>query len=284
MRDRLPGTVVFLFQPAEEGPPAGEEGGAGLMIEEGAFDDPRPEAIFGLHVMPGPVGTLAYRARGAMAGADGLYIKIVGRQTHGAMPWAGVDPIVVASQVVLGLQTITARQTDVTNAPAIVTVGSINGGVRGNIIPDSVVMVGTVRTFDPAMQADIHDRIRRTAEQIAASAGAEAVVRIGIGAPVTYNDPDLTRWALPTLERAAGAHRVSETNPITGAEDFSLYQKEIPGLFFFLGGVPEGRTPYPNHSPLFYVDERALPVGVRAMAGLAVDYLLENSRGVSEEG
>jgi amidohydrolase len=163
-------------------------------------------------------------------------------------------------------------------------VGSINGGVRGNIIPDSVVMVGTVRTFDPAMQADIHDRIRRTAEQIAASAGAEAVVRIGIGAPVTYNDPDLTRWALPTLERAAGAHRVSETNPITGAEDFSLYQKEIPGLFFFLGGVPEGRTPYPNHSPLFYVDEGALPVGVRAMAGLAVDYLLEKSRGVSEEG
>lgn len=282
VRDRIPGTVVFLFQPAEEGPPAGEDGGAALMLEEGAFEDPSPEAIFGLHVMPGPVGTLSYRARGAMAGADGLYIKIVGRQTHGAMPWSGVDPIVVAAQVVMGLQTITSRQTDVTNAPAIVTVGSIHGGLRGNIIPDSVVMVGTIRTFDPEMQADIHDRIRRTAENIAASAGAEAVVRIGIGAPVTYNDPDLTRWAIPTLERSAGADMVAETVPITGAEDFSFYGREIPALFFFLGVVPEGRTPYPNHSPLFYADEAALPVGVKAMANLALDYLFDHGPDISE--
>lgn len=198
------------------------------------------------------------------------------------MPWAGVDPIVVAAQVVMGLQTITSRQTDVTNAPAIVTVGSIHGGLRGNIIPDSVVMVGTIRTFDPEMQADIHDRIRRTAENIAASAGAEAVVRIGIGAPVTYNDPDLTRWAIPTLERSAGADMVAETVPITGAEDFSFYGREIPALFFFLGVVPEGRTPYPNHSPLFYADEAALPVGVKAMANLALDYLFDHGPDISE--
>jgi len=285
VRDDLPGTVFFLFQPAEEGPPEGEDGGAGMMLQEGAFADPTPEAIFGLHVWPSPVGTLTYLARGAMAAADGLYIKIVGRQTHGAVPWGGVDPIVVASQVVMGLQTITARQTEVTRAPAIVTVGSIHGGVRGNIIPDSVVMVGTVRTFDSEMQADVHERIRRTAEQIAASAGAEAVVRIGIGAPVTYNDPDLTRWALPTLRRSAGEDAVSEGVPITGAEDFSLYQQEIPGLFFFLGIVPEGTDPATapaNHSPLFYADEGALPVGVKTMASLAVDYLFEHSRGVSD--
>jgi amidohydrolase len=284
VRDRLPGTVVFLFQPAEEGPPEGEEGGAGLMIEEGALSDPRPEAIFGLHVMPGPLGTLSYRARGAMASADGLYIKVVGRQTHGAQPWNGVDPIVTAAQIVLGLQTVVSRQADLTKAPAVVTVGSIHGGVRGNIIPDSVVMVGTVRSLDPEMRTQIHDRIRRTAERIAASAGAEAVVRIGIGVPVTYNDPDLTRWAVPTLERAAGSGMVSETVPITGAEDFSLYGQAIPGFFFFLGGLPEGRTPYPNHSPLFYVDEAALPVGVRAMASLVADYLYDHGGASSAAG
>jgi amidohydrolase len=285
VREELPGNVVFLFQPAEEGPPEGEDGGAGMMIREGAFATPTPEAIFGLHVWPSPVGTLTYRAGGAMAAADGLYIKIVGRQTHGAKPWGGVDPIVVASQVVLGLQTIPSRQTEATRAPTVVTIGSIRGGIRGNIIPDSVVMVGTVRTFDSEMQADVHARIRRTAEQIAASAGAEAVVRISIGAPVTYNDPDLTRWALPTLQRSAGEDAVSEGVPITGAEDFSLYQKEIPGLFFFLGIVPEGTDPATapaNHSPLFYADEGALPVGVKAMASLAVDYLFEHSRSVSD--
>jgi amidohydrolase len=194
-----------------------------------------------------------------------------------------VDPIVTASQVVLGLQTIVARQSDLTKAPAVVTVGSIHGGVRGNIIPDSVVMVGTIRTFDEGMRAQIHEQITRTAEQIAASAGAEAVVRISSGgAPVTYNDPDLTRWAIPTLEGAAGADAVSVSPPITGAEDFSLYQKQIPGLFFFLGGLPPGRASQPNHSPLFFVDEGALPVGVKAMAGLAVDYLLDHPRGVSQ--
>lgn len=277
MRDQLPGTVVFLFQPAEEGAPAGEDGGAGLMIREGALADPAPEAIFGLHVWPTPVGTLSVRPQGAMAASDGLYIKVVGRQTHGALPWGGVDPIVVASQVVLGLQTVISRQTDLTKAPAVVTLGSINGGVRGNIIPDSVVMVGTIRTFDDAMQDEVHERVRRTAEQIAAASGAEAVVRINKGNPVTFNDADLTRWALPTLERAAGADAVLESAPITGAEDFSLFQKEIPGVYFFLGITPEGRAPVPNHSPLFYADEAALPVGVRALAGLAVDFLMDRA-------
>lgn len=284
MRDQLPGTVVFLFQPAEEGAPEGEDGGAGLMIEEGALSDPAPEAIFGLHVWPSPVGTLSYRPEGAMAAAENFYIKIVGKQTHGALPWGGIDPIVTASQVVLGLQTIISRQSDLTKAPAVITVGSMHGGVRANIIPDSVVMVGTIRTFDEDMRAEIHTRLRRTAEQIAAAGGAEAVVRISAdGSPVTYNDPELTRWAIPTLEGAAGADAVSVSTPITGAEDFSLYQKQIPGLFFFLGGLPEGRASQPNHSPLFFVDEGALPVGVKALAGLAVDYLLDHPRGVSED-
>lgn len=281
MREQIPGTVLFLFQPAEEGPPEGEEGGAGLMIREGAFSDPRPEAIFGLHVWTEPVGTLLYRPQGTMAASDNLRITVVGRQTHGAVPWGGVDPIVVASQIVMGLQTIAARQTDVTKAPAIITVGSIQGGVRGNIIPDSVVLVGTIRTFDEEMQRDIHARIRRTAEQIAASAGATAKVQIGIGNPVTYNDPELTEWALPSLRRAAGEDRVRMGTPITAAEDFSLYQREIPGLFVFLGIIPEGedpRTAAPNHSPFFFADEGALPVGVRALSHLALDFLFEGPR------
>jgi amidohydrolase len=284
MRDRLPGTVVFLFQPAEEGAPAGERGGAGLMIEEGALADPVPDAVFGLHVVAKPMGTIEYRPEGAMAGAQSLYVKVVGRQTHGAMPWDGVDPVVVASQVVVGLQSIVARQADITKAPAIVTVATIHGGVRGNIIPDSVVMTGTVRTFDPDMRASIDERITRTAEKIAESAGATAVVRISEGGEVTWNDPDLTRWAVPTLERAAGADAVSVSQPWTASEDFALYEKEVPGLFFFLGVAPEGHVAYPNHSPYFYADEGALPVGVKAMAGLAADYLFDHAGGVSEDG
>lgn len=287
VRDRLPGTVVFLFQPAEEGAPEGERGGAALMVEEGALADPTPQAIFGLHVMPAPVGTLLVRPGGLMASADGLRITIVGRQTHGAVPWGGVDPVVVASQVVLGLQTVVSRQTDLTRAPAIVTVGSIQGGVRGNIIPDSVVMVGTVRTLDPRMREEVHRRIRTTAEGIAASAGAEAVVRIDRGPGVTYNDPELTGWARPTLERTAGGSGLLETKPQTTAEDFSAYQEEIPGVFFFLGGVPEGRDPATapqNHSPLFFVDEGALPVGVRALANLAADWLFDHGRSGADSG
>ncbi len=282
MRDRLPGTVVFLFQPAEEGAPEGEEGGAGLMIEEGALSDPVPDVVFGLHVTADPVGTIHYRPEGAMAGAAGLYIKIVGQQTHGAMPWRGIDPVVVASQVVVGLQSIIARQVDITRAPAIVTVATIHGGVRGNIIPDSVVMTGTVRTFDEEMRASINERITLTAEKIAESAGAEAVVRISTGGAVTWNDPTLTKWAVPTLEHAAGADATSEGPVWTASEDFALYEKKVPGLFFFLGVVPEGGTAWPNHSPNFFADERALPIGVKAMAGLAANYLHDHAAGVSD--
>lgn len=276
MRQDLPGTVVFIFQPAEEGPPAGERGGAELMIAEGALENPKPDAIFGLHVLPYPAGEIRYRPGGAMASSDGLRIVVRGRQTHGAQPWAGVDPIVVAAQVVMGLQTITSRQVDITAAPAIVTIGAINGGVRNNIIPDSVVMLGTIRTFDAAVRRDIHERVRRTAESIAQSAGATARVTVDTGPPVTYNDPALTEQMLPTLRQVAGAANVRLAQPLTPAEDFSRYQERIPGFFFFLGITPPGadpRTVAANHSPRFFVDEAALPIGVRALAHVAVDYL-----------
>jgi len=211
-----------------------------------------------------------------MAGSDNLRIDVVGRQTHGAVPWGGVDPIVVASQIVLGLQTVVSRQLDLTQAPAIVTIGSIQGGVRGNIIPDSVSMVGTIRTLDPAMQEDVHRRIRRTAEQIAAASGAEAIVTISPNHPVTYNDPHLTDRMTSTLRRVAGEGRVYQVPPSTTAEDFSRYQQRIPGLFLFLGiADPEAdpMTVAPNHSPFFNPHEGALPLGVRLLANLAVDWL-----------
>lgn len=284
MKARIPGTVKFIFQPAEEGPPAGEEGGATLMVKEGVLDNPRPSAVFGLHVWPAPVGSLNYRAGGAMAAAEGLEIVVKGRQTHGALPWGGVDPIVVSAQIVLGLQTVASRQIDVTVAPAIITVGMIQGGNRGNIIPDSVVMVGTIRTFDEKMRKEIHERVIRTAEEIAKSAGATARVSIpgGGAAMVTYNDPALTEKMAPTLKRTAGEGGLTVINPVTGSEDFPAYTQNIPGLFYFLGGLPKGGDPTTaprNHSPYFFVDEGALPVGVRSMANLAIDYL--KSLGVS---
>jgi amidohydrolase len=279
MKDRLPGTVKFIFQPAEEGPPLGEEGGAALMIQEGVLENPAPSAIFGLHAWPDPVGVIGYRSGPMMAASDGLTIKVMGRQTHGAQPWGGVDPIVVAAQIVLALQTIPSRQIDVTKVPAVITIGIIRGGNRGNIIPDSVMMEGTVRTFDEAMRKDIQARIRRTAEQIAASAGATAEVSFGVGRAggmVTFNDPALTERMLPTLKRIAGDANVRQAQLSTPGEDFSAYQQRIPGLFFFLGVTPKDRdaaTVPRNHSPYFFADEAALPIGVRAMAHLAVDYL-----------
>lgn len=271
--DELPGTVKFIFQPAEEGPPAGEDGGADMMIREGVLENPRPDAIFGLHVWPTPVGTLGWRSGGMMASADEFSIVVKGQQTHGAVPWAGIDPIVVASQIVLGLQTIPARQLDATLTPSIVTVGSIHGGVRGNIIPEEVELVGTLRTFDMATREQMHARVTRTAQSIAESAGASAEVHIGIGVPVTTNDPELTRRMLPTLERVAGDGLV-ETPRITGAEDFSFFQNAIPGMFFFLGVASDDpEMVHPNHSPRFFADERALPLGVEAMTALTLDFL-----------
>lgn len=273
MQDELPGTVMFIFQPAEEGAPAGEEGGAELMLAEGIFDDLRPDSVFGLHVWPIPAGVIAVREGGTMASSDSFTIRVQGQQTHGAAPWAGIDPIVVASQIVMGLQTIPSRQLNSTTTPSIVTVGAINGGLRSNIIPDSVEMIGTLRTFDAETRTQIHERVTRTAQQIAASAGATADVEISLGYPVTSNDPELTRTMQPTLQRVVG-DRLMESPLITGAEDFSYYANEVPGMFFFLGiGADDPDLVYPNHSPYFYADESALPVGVQAMTALALDFL-----------
>jgi len=275
IRSDLPGTVVFLFQPAEEGAPQGEEGGAALMVKEGALDNPKVDAVFGLHVTSRyPVGQIAYRPGPELAAVDSFRIKVHGKQTHGAYPWLGVDPIVVASQIVLGLQLIPSRQLDVTLAPAIVTVGSIHGGLRNNIIPDDVEMIGTIRSLDEKMRSDIHTRIKRTAEDIASSAGAKADVTIDSGYPMTSNDPALTEKMAPTLRRVTSD--VVVMNPTLGAEDFSFYQQKVPGLFFFLGTRPKNQSAEEaasNHSPLFYVDESGLGLGIRAMAHVAVDYI-----------
>ena len=274
MGDRLPGTVKFIFQPAEEGTPDGSIGGAELMLMEGVFENPRPDVVFGLHVFPYPVGTIATRPGGLMASSDRHQITIKGKQTHGAVPWAGVDPIVAASQVVMGLQTIVSRQLDATLTPSIVTVGRIEGGVRNNIIPESVELEGTIRTFDAATRNDIHTRIRRTASNIAEAAGATADIVIDQGYGVTRNDPTLYRQMAPTLEIVAG-DRFIEATQTTTAEDFSYFANEVPGLFLFLGVAPEDPTLiHPNHSPRFYADERALPVGVEALTSMTLDYMV----------
>jgi amidohydrolase len=277
MRNELPGTVKFLFQPAEEGAPQGEEGGAKLMVEEGALENPKVDAVFGLHVTSRyAVGEIAYRPEGMMAAVDSFRIVVRGKQTHGAYPWLGVDPIVVASQIVLGLQTIPSRQLDSTLAPSIVTVGAIHGGVRNNIIPDEVEMIGTIRSLEAKMRDEIHTRIRRTAESIATSGGATADVTITSGYPITFNDAALTERSLPSLRNAAGAKNVRLVNAVLGAEDFSFFQQKVPGLFYWLGTRPANQTPEQapsNHSPLFYVDESGLALGVRSLAYVAVDYL-----------
>ena len=281
MRRDLPGTVVFVFQPAEEGAPPGERGGAPLMLTEGAFENPAPQAVFGIHVFSRiPTGRLDVRPGPMMASSDELRIVVRGRQTHGALPWRGVDPIVTAAQVVLGLQTITSRQTDATLAPAVVTIGMIQGGVRFNIIPDSVLLVGTVRAFDEAMRRDIHERIRRTATNIAEASGATADVRITLGNAVTTNDSALVQRMLPSLRRINGEQGVGTAQLTTTAEDFSALANRVPGIFLFLGVTPPGAvndTVAANHSPRFFADEGALPVGVRALANLALDYLISTA-------
>jgi len=280
MKKDLPGTVVFIFQPAEEGAPEGEQGGAGLMIREGALENPRPGAIFALHAFPLPVGHIACRPGAFMAASDSLKIVVRGSQTHGAQPWNGTDPVVASSQIVLALQTIVSRQIDISRNPAVVSIGSIRGGVRFNIIPDLVELGGTIRTFDPAMQEDIHGRIRRTVELIAEASGASAQTTIVKTSPVTFNDPKLTERMVPTLKRVAGAEAVGVAGQLTVSDDFSMYEQEVPGLYFVLGIRPGGTATTgaaPNHSPRFYADEGALIMGVRALANLAVDYLLQTS-------
>ena len=276
LKSQLAGSVKFIFQPAEEGAPPGEEGGAELMVKEGVLNDPKVDAIFGLHVFPYETGTLAWRSRGIMAAGDRFEITVTGRQTHGAQPWAGVDPIVVGSQIVLGLQTLVSRQVDLTLAPAIVTIGAFNGGNRHNIIPNEVKMIGTLRTYDKGMRDLLIERIKRTASLIAQSAGAAAAVTFSQGLPVTWNDPALTSRMDATLRRVGGAKVVPDVSPSTTSEDFSFFQQQVPGVFFFLGVTPKGTAPadiYANHSPRFFADEAALITGVRAMANMAVDYL-----------
>jgi amidohydrolase len=274
LRDRLPGTVVFLFQPAEEGPPPGETGGAKVMIAEGVLDNPKVEAVFGLHVRPGRSGEVGFKADGAMASSDQLDIVIRGRQTHGAVPWAGIDPIVVTAQAINALQAVVSRQTNLAQAPAVITIGSMHGGVRRNIIPDSVVLSGTIRMFDSEMQQEIHQRITRTVTSVAAAWGGTADVRIERQTPVLVNERALTAQMAPTLHRYA--RRAYADIAWTPSEDFAFFGQKVPSLFVFLGATPDSvrvEDAAPNHSPRFFADESALPYGVQVMTGLAVDYL-----------
>jgi len=277
MREDIPGTVVFLFQPNEEGAYDGRPSGAQAMIDDGALSDPAPSAIFGLHVTSAVAsGVIALRPGGLMASADSLKIDIHGRQTHGSSPWRGIDPVVTAAQIILALQTIPSRQLDSTLTPSVLTISTVHGGVRANIIPDSLEMQGTIRTHDEAVRADIWKRIEKTATAIADSQGARAEVKVHEGVPVTYNDPPLTAWGTRSLGRGVGEDRVTESRPVMGAEDFSFLAQKVPGMFYFLGITPPDEDPHEapaNHSPLFHIHEPALKYGVRSLAYLAIDYL-----------
>jgi amidohydrolase len=276
MKAELSGSVMLIFQPAEEGPPPGEEGGALLMLQEGLFEPEMPEAVFGIHVgIAQQAGQFGTRPGPLMASADRYVIRVNGRQTHGAQPWAGVDPIVTAAQIIMGIQTIASRQLNVTQAPSIISVGRIQGGIRNNVIPDSVEFEGTIRAFDPDMRADIHRRLEHTARSIAEAAGATIEFELELGSPPVRNDVELTQRMLPALERASG-QPVNIMNPQTVAEDFSEYGVFTPSLFVFLGNVPPGTDPAQapgNHSPLFDMYEPSLEVGVKAFVNMVTDYL-----------
>ena len=276
VRNEIPGRLVFLSQPAEEGAPPGEEGGAKLMLAEGVFDTYTPDAVYGLHVVPRfAAGEIGLRSGGTMAGSDRLRILVRGRQTHAAYPWLGVDSVAVASRIVLAIQRIPNRRVDA-RIPAIVSVGAIHGGVRHNIIPAEVDLLGTIRSLDKDLAPVIREKVRLTAEKIAESEGAKAEVEIQVGYPVTMNDPELVNRARPVLEQVAGPNRVVDSLPATGAEDFSFFANEVPGVYFWLGSRPldvEESDAAPNHSPDFFVDESALTLGVRAMSHLALDRL-----------
>ncbi len=276
MKKDVPGTVVFLFQPAEEGVPEGEEGGAPLMIKEGALDNPKVEAVFGLHIESAiEAGTIEYKPGAFMASSDWFTITVKGKGSHGSQPWLGVDPIVVSSQIIQGLQNIISRQEDLTQAPAVITVGAINGGVRSNIIPEECTMIGTIRTLDSKMQTDIHARIKRTAENIAASAGATATVSIFTKTLVTFNDLALVNQTLPALQAAAGKQNVILTNWATGAEDFSYFGEKAPAFFFYLGGMPKGNDPAnapAHHTADFFIDESGFNVGIKAFCQIVFNY------------
>lgn len=279
MKADLPGEVLFVFQPAEEGPPDGEEGGADEMLRQGIFRDFKPEAVFGLHVFSTlNAGQIGWRSGPAMAASDRFNIVIKGRQTHGSRPWGGIDPIVAAADVIGSAQTIVSRRQNISKLPVVVTFGAIKGGIRYNIIPDEVELIGTIRTFDEGMRQAVFKDLQNVAEHVAAAHGATAVAKIPDtkGNPVTANDPALTARMVPSLRRAVGDANVVEMDLNMGAEDFSYYAREVPGFFFFVGATPQGRDPVKapsNHSPEFFLDESALDIGLRSMLQVTLDYL-----------
>ena len=276
-RAEIPGTVVFIFQPAEEGAPKEEGGGAKMMVEEGVLSDYGVEVAFGIHInSQTKVGHVNYKPGGAMAASNPFTIKVKGKQAHGSAPWASIDPVVVSAQIIMGLQTIVSRQSELTKEPVVISVGKIEGGVRNNIIPDEVTMIGTIRTLDRGMKADVFERIRNTAHHIAAASGAEVEVDIQEGTLITYNDPEITRQLMPTVVATAGEDNVHLVRPITGAEDFSYYAAEVPSLFLFLGGMDPEMDPKDapgHHTPNFRVDDRGMKLGVQLYVNVALDYL-----------
>jgi amidohydrolase len=279
IRKDIPGTVKFIFQPAEEGAPHGEEGGAELMVKEGVLENPKVEVIFGLHInSQTPVGDITYRPGGVMAAVNDLKITVTGRQAHGAYPWSSVDPVVISAQIVNNLQTIVSRNLNVTENPGVVTIGAINGGVRSNIIPEKVEMLGTIRNFTKEDEAMFIERVKTIATKTAEAGGGTAEVKIPYSNhyPVTFNDIPLTEKMLPSLKATAGADHVKLKPPVTGAEDFSFYQEKVPGLFIFLGGMPKGGDPLKapsHHTPDFFIDESGFTLGVNALSNLTLDYM-----------
>ncbi|HEX5151190.1 MAG TPA: amidohydrolase [Parafilimonas sp.] len=276
MKKDIRGTIVFLFQPAEEGPPEGEEGGAPLMIKEGALDDPKAEAVFGLHIESAiEAGTITYKPGAFMASSDWFTITVNGKGSHGSQPWHGIDPIVIAAQIIQGLQTIVSRQEDITKAPVVITVGSIHSGNRSNIIPEKAMLAGTIRTLDAQARQDVVERIKKTAQNIATSAGATADVVVEAKTMVTFNDSSLVTKTLPALQAAAGKEHVKLFNWVTGAEDFSFYSQKAPSFFFYLGGMPKGADPGKapaHHTADFFIDESGFNVGVKAFCEIVFHY------------
>ena len=280
VKDQIPGTVKFIFQPAEEGAPAGEEGGAELMVKEGVLENPKVDAIFGLHIWSQiSAGQVHVRPEGIMAAVDEFRIDIEGVQTHGSTPWTGIDPIVTASQMINSLQTIVSRNLPLTKAAAVVTIGSIHGGVRSNIIPENLYMLGTIRTLDPNMRKVVLKRLEEIVYNISKVNNAKSKITYLVSYPITYNDIDLYNKMLPTLERVNGKNNVNFMDAITGAEDFSFFQEKVPGMYFFIGGAKKGTDPKlaaPHHTPDFYVDDSAMITGLKSMSFLALDYLNNN--------
>jgi amidohydrolase len=277
LKKDIKGTVKFIFQPSEEGPPEGEEGGGYLMVKEGVMDNPKVDAIFGLHIESAiEVGQIEYKPGAFMASSDWFHIKVKGKGSHGSQPWLGTDPIAISAQIIEGLQQIVSRQSELTRGPVVITVGKINGGIRNNIIPDSCILDGTIRTLDSKMQEETHARIKHTVTKIAEAGGATAEVSIDTKTLVTYNTPELVKRMVPSLEAAAGAANVKEREWVTGAEDFSYYGTKAPSFFFYLGGMPKGNDPSkapPHHTSSFFVVDEGMKTGIKAFCQIVFDYL-----------